>query len=134
MASPKPVPATAPAEFTDLSVTAEMVSRQRDGSSKRRIPSSLYRRNAGQQQAIMKQYQEGDDCDTQSDEESEADPEQLVYFGCLSPQAVIGIFFFLLSAGIWAVAIYFGVVRKPDMSEMFSLDAWMVSSPAAVQR
>ena len=43
---------------------------------------------------------------------------------CPSPEVLLALGFSAASVAGFSVAVHYGLVRKPDTSEMFSLDAW----------
>jgi hypothetical protein len=118
-------PVRAPIAFTNLASSDERRSNHARLRRTHVTSDDRYRSSGGK--AILHEYRVNSS-DTLSDDSCDDDPEEdLVYFGCLSPQMVIAIFFITVSLAIWGVAIYFGMVRgELSMRELFSFEAWAV--------
>eukprot|EP00962_Isochrysis_galbana_P008803 scaffold2456_cov129-Isochrysis_galbana.AAC.3 len=116
--------ANGPMAITHISSSQEEHSDNANLRMRRTPATSADRYRPSSGKPILHEYR-GDLYDTQSDDGCDDEEEEdMVYFGCLSPQMVMAVFLIAVSAGIWGVAICYGMVLKPR--EMFSFDAWVV--------
>jgi len=116
MVSPAAARCPAPDEFTDpVNPPAVPAASQRTVRMGRLL--------AGRSQALAKAYSEAGSSDDASDSD---DGDRVVYCGCLSAQRIIAFVFVAWSCWLGGVAMHFGVVRRPDLSSMLLLRAWMV--------
>jgi len=110
-----------PDEFTDIVNPPAVPAASHNTVRMRRLTAGRSQAPGGR--ALIKAYREAGSSDDDSDSD---DGDDVVYCGCLSAQMIVAAVFFVLSCLIWGVAMYFGMVRKPDLSSMLSLHAWMV--------